>query len=324
LPENRGYAGGNNTGIRTALEAGARAVVLLNNDAQVAPDFLGWMLHVLNTKPRAAAVSGAIFRSDCPEILEHAYLELSFRYGLVERRGVNRLPGEGFDEVRRVEIGIGCCMLFRADALRHVGLLDESYFAYHEDVDWCFRARCLGYEIYYQPLSRVWHLSSRSTLATQLLGREPDRSHRRSLPPNPPWNPVRAYLGARNAVRFVRAHGTLRQKVRFLASSLYGLPLDFLAAVMDEEDDRRVGVFTYGHAFAHACFGPAATRGRGALIRRWLRGVALMPVRILWALPSEAMRARRVGYTTQVEEAARGLWDGLLDRPLPLERLGLR
>jgi hypothetical protein len=47
-------------------------------------------------------------------------------------------------------------------------------------------------------------------------------------------------------------------------------------------------------------------------------------VRILWAFPSDAVRARRVGYTTQVEEAARGLWDGLLDRPLPLERLGLR
>ena len=229
-------------------------------------------------------------------------------------------------------------MLFRADALRHVGLLDESYFAYHEDVDWCFRARCLGYEIYYQPLSRVWHLSSRSTLATQLLGREPDRSRRRrttpytsppswafaALPPNPPWNPVRAYLGARNAVRFVRAHGTLRQKLRFLASSLYGLPLDFLAAVMDEEDDRRVGWFTYRRAFAHACFAPDAPPGRGALIARWLRGIALLPVSLFWALPRDAVRARRAGYTTQVEEVARGLWDGLRDRPLPLERLGLR
>src|SRR5581483_8611136 len=49
--------------------------------------------------------------------------------------------GEGFDVVRTVDAGIGCSFLMSAEALRTVGLLDEAYFAYHEEVDWCFRAR---------------------------------------------------------------------------------------------------------------------------------------------------------------------------------------
>jgi len=59
LPENRGFAGGCNVGITAALERGAGAVLLLNNDTKVAPDFLGWLVQSLNEHPRAAAASGA-------------------------------------------------------------------------------------------------------------------------------------------------------------------------------------------------------------------------------------------------------------------------
>src|SRR6185436_948902 len=62
LEENRGFAGGCNAGIRAALDAGAGAVLLLNNDTEVAPDFLAPLLGVLNRWPRAAAVAGAVFR----------------------------------------------------------------------------------------------------------------------------------------------------------------------------------------------------------------------------------------------------------------------
>ena len=315
LEENRGFAGGNNAGIRAALADGARAVLLLNNDTRVAPDFLGWLLHVLNTKPRSAAVSGSILRSDVPEILEHAYLHVYFGHGLIRRHGVNALPGDGFDTLREVEVGIGCCMLMHADALRDVGLLDEAYFAYHEDVDWCFRARRLGYEIYFQPLSRVWHTGSRSTARPRpARGRDTGTLP----PPNPPWNPVRSYLGARNSVRFVRSHGTLRQKLYFLGSSLYQLPLEFLAVVLDREDDLRLGFWTYDRALGLRDLGPEG--GTGGLLGRLVR----LPVRLLWTLPRRIVQARRGGHTAQIEACIRGVWDGLLGRRLPLEDLGLR
>ena len=77
--------------------------------------------------------------------------------------GVNALPGEGFDQPRRVDAAIGCSLLIAADALARIGLLDEAYFAYHEEIDWCVRARKAGYYLYYQPFSRVCHHYSKST-----------------------------------------------------------------------------------------------------------------------------------------------------------------
>jgi len=232
------------------------------------------------------------------------------------------MPGEGFDSVRAVPVGIGCCILIHADALQQIGLLDESFFAYHEDVDWCFRARQAGWEIYFQPFCRVWHHGSGST------HNEPPRPQH-MLPggrANPPWNPVRSYLGARNAVRFVRIHGTLRQKMFYLFSSLYALPLELLASVLDHEDDLRMGVWNYRKVLNLYCFthwGPEP-RGFGRKFRRVLRDLVRLPFRLLWALPHEIRRAREGGYTLQVDESARGFWDGLWDRPLPLERLGLQ
>ena len=76
--ENRGYAGGNNAGIRAALDAGAEAVLLLNNDTRVAPDFLLPLLWALNEHPRAGAVCSAIHRMDRPEMLDVAYAEVRF------------------------------------------------------------------------------------------------------------------------------------------------------------------------------------------------------------------------------------------------------
>ena len=93
LPQNRGYAGGNNAGMRAALDAGAGAILLLNNDTEVSPDFLPPLLEVLNGDPRAAAVSSAIMRLDSPEVLQQAWCHVHYGFGLARRIGVNALPG---------------------------------------------------------------------------------------------------------------------------------------------------------------------------------------------------------------------------------------
>jgi GT2 family glycosyltransferase len=324
LPENYGYAGGNNAGIRLALATGARAVHLLNNDTRVAPNFLAPLLWILNTDPKAAAVSSAIMRMDCPVVLDCAFLELYFGHGIVRQRGVNALPSEGFDTSREIEVAVGCSVLVRGAALREVGLFDESYFAYHEDVDWCFRCRQAGYKIYYQPLSRVWHGGSKSTgaLANDVKGPRTVVSGPQLANPMPlSWNPVRAYLGARNTVRFVRRHGTARQQLYFLGSSLYNVPLELLAAVLRREDALKIGAWTYGRALRLVAFGddrPEALREKGVL-----RSVAHVPVGLFWEFPREAWRAHREGRTGQVIELVRGLLDGAVNRALPLGRLKL-
>lgn len=323
LPENRGYAGGNNAGIRAALDDGAEAVLLLNNDTVVAADFLQPLLDVMNHDPLCAAVSSAVMRADIPEVLDVAYLELYFGHGIVYRRGVNALPGEGFDFIRTVDVAVGSSLLLRSAALREVGLLDESYFAYHEDVDWCFRARRKGLLIYYQPYSRVWHHGSKSTVQGA-VPRSSATLAKEQLPNAMPlpWNPTRTYLGARNTVRFMRRHGHWWQKLYFAASSLYAIGLETLAVVSDREEEYKLGLLTYRRALS-------AYRRQRSLQRapdgeRPLNAVLHAPADLLWHLPHDLRRLHRGGRTAQVVELVRGLWDGILDRPLPLERLGLR
>jgi len=327
LPENRGFAGGCNAGIRDALAHGAKAVLLLNNDTEVAGDFLPPMLAVLNRWRRAGAVSGAVFRSDSPQVLDCAWLDVYFGHGVVRRRGVNAMPGEGFDRIRRIGAGLGSFLLMRATTLERIGLLDEDYFAYHEEVEWCWRARKAGYAIYYQPFARIWHRGSSSTADRTRPPASRERPDRPQLPNPIPlsWNPVRTYLGARNAVRFVRQHGSPWRKAYFALSSLYAVPLELLAVVLDREEELNLGVLGYRRALAAYCVEAEAERHPGDATRRLrLRAALHAPRHLLVSLPAEIRRAHARGATAQIVEHVRGLRDGWHDRPLPLERLGLR
>ena len=325
LPENRGYSGGNNAGIRAALAQGAKAVLILNNDTRVAPDFLAPLLWVLNGDVKAAAVSSAVLRPEHDDMLESAYLEIYWGHGIIRHFGVNALPGEGFGYRREVEVVVGCSVLLSADALNEIGAFDESYFAYHEEVDWCFRARRAGYRVYWQPYSRVWHNKSTSTAALGPIAHgERVRESGPQLPATMPltWNPVQTYLGARNAVRFIRRNANLRRKVYFALSSLYGVPLEFLAAVMRQEQALKIGAWSYRQAFSLYCSNPDG-RDDPQPASGWDK-LRRLPHVLFRSLPRDIRIARDEGRLAQIREHVRGLWDGILDRPLPLERLGLR
>jgi len=321
LPENRGYAGGNNAGIRSAVADGARAVLLLNNDAQVAPDFLPPLLWVMNSHARVAAVSSSTLREG-HETLELAYLRVHFGHGLVRRIGVNALPSEGFIDPREVEVAIGCSLLIAVDALRAIGPFDDDYFAYHEEVDWCFRARREGWQVHYQPFSRVFHAGSKSTaaLVKPLVARR--GRGKPALPNATPlsWNPVRTYLGARNAVRFIRRHARWWQTVYFVAATLYHVPLELLAVVMNHEEELLLGLWNYRIALGWILFGPPETRTAAT----YIIGLAAAPWRLLVGLPRDLLAAHRAGSTAQIVEHCRGLWDGLRGYPPHLQRLGLQ
>jgi hypothetical protein len=137
-----------------------------------------------------------------------------------------------------------------------------------------------------------------------------------------PWNPVQTYLGARNSVRFIRRHANLRQTIYFVLSSLYAVPLEFLAAVMRQEAALKIGAWGYRKALSLYCANPygADDPPPVSALTKLLR----LPVVLFRALPRDIRAARREGRLAQVREQVRGLWDGICDRPLPLERLGLR
>ena len=213
--ENRGYAGGNNVGLRAALDDGAESVVLLNNDAIVAPDALRALSSAV--APGVAAVGARILRREDPSRLWMAWGDVTYRQSLVRLVGQGQLDDERFRVARDVAWVSGCGWLLTREGLERVGLLDEDYFAYHEEVDWCARAREAGLRIVYEPSAAVRHRGEGSSGGSYVSRKQ--------------------YLVARNMVRFVRRHASVGERLRFVSCVAATLPLQFLRRALRGEQE---------------------------------------------------------------------------------------
>jgi GT2 family glycosyltransferase len=216
LPENRGFTGGSNAAIRRALAAGSDYVLLLNNDATLEPGSLGELVAVANSAERIAAVGAKILYAADPTRIWAAWGRITYRAALVELVGQGEPDGPRFGEPREVEWVSGCAMLLTRPALEAVGLLDERFFAYHEDVDWCTTARARGFRILFAPTARVHHRGEGS------------------LSPRGVVNAAR-YLSARNTVLFARKHARPTQCLRLVLTIGGSVSLAYLRSRGDEQ-----------------------------------------------------------------------------------------
>jgi len=192
---NLGFAEGNNVGIRYLLEQGFELVMLLNNDAVVDAQCLCEMKRAAEREP-AAAYGATIYEMSGPERLWYAGGTIS-RYTLDARHHTETAELKG--TLRTTELITGCCMLFRAEALKKIGLLDEDFFAYYEDVDWCLRAQGAGERLAYVPAAIVRHDVSHSF---QRTGSETGAGRYS-------WSqsrPLVLYLAYRNRLLLARKH----------------------------------------------------------------------------------------------------------------------
>jgi GT2 family glycosyltransferase len=155
--ENLRFAGGNNAGIRYALEHGADAVMLLNNDTLVDPGFLEPMIERLSSDRSCGAVAPKIYYADAPRSIWFAGGEISMWTGTMRHTGIRENDHGQYDTSRTIDYASGCCILTGREVLERVGMLDESYFMYGEDADWSMRVRRAGYHILYEPRATVWH-----------------------------------------------------------------------------------------------------------------------------------------------------------------------
>ncbi len=159
---NLGFAEGNNVGIRRALSAGAEYVLLLNNDARIAPDALDRLLEVAKSDPRIGILGPRVYFWDRPTLVWSD----GGRVDPVQVQPAHL--GEGEDDSARgqepfdVDYMPGCALLASAESLRQTGLLDPDYFLVFEEADLCARARAGGYRIVAVPRAKVWHKVSSS------------------------------------------------------------------------------------------------------------------------------------------------------------------
>jgi GT2 family glycosyltransferase len=162
--ENLGYAGGNNLGLRYALEHGAQWAMLVNNDATVAPDVIEGFEQAIARRPRAGILAGKVYFADRPQTIWFAGQRVSTLVGYSGRpRGYGQRDGPRYGAVVATGRAVGALMAISREALDAVGLLDEDLFAYVEDVDLALRVRRAGFEIVVAPGARAWHRVSAST-----------------------------------------------------------------------------------------------------------------------------------------------------------------
>ncbi len=155
--ENLGFTGGNNIGIRKSLQDGADYILLLNNDTEVAPDFLRILVETSETDPRIGVIGPIIFYHEQPQTVWSAGGNLDWR-GRAQMIGINEVDsGQFTGSYHDVDFVSGCAMLMKKAVLERVGMLDERFFAYFEETEWCVRARRSGFRIVNAHHAKIWH-----------------------------------------------------------------------------------------------------------------------------------------------------------------------
>lgn len=162
--ENKGFAGGNNIGIKVAEERRSDYVLLLNNDTTVDPKFLDAMIATAEVNTRVGMVGAKIYYHAEPETIWYDGSSFSWSNGVKHTRISIRDAQPSDTTPRSTGFITGCAMLVRMSALKKIGLLEESFFMYHEDVDWCLRARNEEFLLMMAPGAHVWHKVARSAV----------------------------------------------------------------------------------------------------------------------------------------------------------------
>lgn len=159
MHRNLGFTGGNNTGLRYLLERGVEWALLLNNDTEVAPDMLRMLVHAAGAEESIGIAGPTIYFYDAPDTIWSAGGRFDRRTGETHMLGLGRRDGgqSDTDRPRDVDFVTGCALLIKRDVLEQVGLLDDRFYLYYEEAEWCARVRRAGYRIIHVPEARMWH-----------------------------------------------------------------------------------------------------------------------------------------------------------------------
>jgi GT2 family glycosyltransferase len=185
-PTNLGFAGGVNTGLRAAR---APLILLLNPDTLASADAVASLVAYARAHPEVGVVGPKVLNRDgslqasifrAPS-LPNLLLSASFLYQLFPRSPFfnrERYGGRDPNEIGPVEAVSGCCFLVRREVIERVGVLDEGFFMYAEETDFCLRARRAGFAVHYSAAGPIVHFGGESA---KLASRRMVVQFRRSL-----------------------------------------------------------------------------------------------------------------------------------------------
>jgi GT2 family glycosyltransferase len=155
---NLGFVGGNNLGLEYAQKMGAEYALLLNNDTEVAPDFLQKLVEAVDGNPDVGVAGPMTFYYDTPNVIWSAGGEVDWQHGRTHMFGLGETDNGQYDgSARQVDFVTGCAFLIKMPVYIQAGGLDPRFFAYYEEVEWCVRIARAGYCTLFVPQAKVWH-----------------------------------------------------------------------------------------------------------------------------------------------------------------------
>lgn len=169
--ENKGFAAANNIGMTVAQ---GRYILLLNSDTIVLDNAIGQTVSFADSYPESAIVGCKVLNHDgtlqqtCfmfPSLL-NLLLSSTYLYKLFPRNtffGREQMTWWDRDDVCEVDVVTGCFMLVKREAIEQVGLMDEQFFIYAEETDWCYRFKKAGWRILYIPYAEIIHIGAASS-----------------------------------------------------------------------------------------------------------------------------------------------------------------
>lgn len=206
-PENRGFAGGNNLGLKEALDDKNDIFVLLNNDTLVKKDFYKKILSSPITKKDVGIVGGLIYfapgfefkkkykKEEIGKVIWYGGGQIDWDNVYISHRAVDQVDKGQFKKVEENDFITGCLLITKRKVLEEVGLLNEKMFLYLEDADFNIRVKRAGYKIIFDPHIKIWHKVAQSSG----IG-----------------SPLNDYFITRNRLLFGFKHARLRTRVALL------------------------------------------------------------------------------------------------------------
>lgn len=211
--KNTGFAAGNNIGIRQALSKGVDYILLLNNDTLVEPNFLDYLIKTAEREEKIGMVSPKIYfaqgfeyhknrytKKDLGKVIWYAGGKIDWQNILGIHEGLDEVDKGQFNQTKEVEFASGCCLLIKRKVFQNIKFLDERYFLYLEDMDFCVRVKNGGYKIIFEPKAIVWHKN---------LGTNKEKS-----------KSLQAYYYTRNRLLFGSKYAPLKTKLALIKESL--------------------------------------------------------------------------------------------------------
>tara|TARA_B110000908_G_scaffold21652_1_gene24445 strand:+ start:103 stop:1014 length:912 start_codon:yes stop_codon:yes gene_type:complete len=190
---NEGFTGANNIALKVILKQNFDYVLLLNNDTEVKPNFLTHLEASMNFDENLAATQPLILDFPNKNTIWNAGGSFNSFFGLSKTRFKGMIYKPKLKIDTSTEWISGCCILVKIAVIHEVGLLDNRFFAYFEDVDWSIRMTNLGYKLGVVPKSIIYHHSSGSS-------KKNNTSNEGNL------SPYAHYLNVRNHIYLIKKH----------------------------------------------------------------------------------------------------------------------